>query len=236
MEIGITPQQSQNSGTSQFVVTVQSVPASASAASTSAATPNVASSTTTTTPTTSSNSTGTSSATANSDSSDETTMAGMVAPESEIEASAVLHGLSADATTTPTPAPLPTATQAYWAEQPAAVQALQNIPIGSARTAAAEALAQQGYTIDYPIMVEGWDPLMTMNLRAEDGYTWVPSMMQGNVQVAPGIDFPGLPSYDAANPPAGSIMVSTAFANGTSGDSLVNAINAADAADAVSST
>lgn len=85
------------------------------------------------------------------------------------------------------------------------------------RYAAAQQLANEGYTIDVPIMVWGWDPLATMIVRQNDGLTWVPSALQPNIPVAPGDTFPGLPSYDPNNPPAGSIQVTTAFAIGTNG-------------------
>jgi hypothetical protein len=104
--------------------------------------------------------------------------------------------------------------QAYWAQQPAAVQALQNMPLDQ-RAQAALALAQQGYTIDVPIMVDGGDPLTIMMERQQYGYTWVPSAMQSPVDLAPGLNFPGLTAYDANNPPAGSIQVTTDFAKGT---------------------
>jgi hypothetical protein len=118
--------------------------------------------------------------------------------------------------TMPTAAELANMTpdQAYWAEQPAAVQALQNMPLDQ-RGQAALALAQQGYTIDVPIMVDGGDPLTIMMERQQYGYTWVPSAMQSPVDLAPGLNFPGLNAYDASNPPAGSIAVTTAFAEGT---------------------
>ncbi|HLW77573.1 MAG TPA: hypothetical protein VKS01_11325 [Bryobacteraceae bacterium] len=104
--------------------------------------------------------------------------------------------------------------QAYWAEQPPAVQALQNMDPAD-RGAAAQQLAAQGYQIDVPIMVWGWDPLATMIERQSYGYTWVPSASGSPVDVPPGVSFPGLPAYDAANPQPGSIQVSTAFAEGT---------------------
>jgi hypothetical protein len=104
--------------------------------------------------------------------------------------------------------------QAYWAEQPPAVQALQNMDPAD-RGAAALQLAQQGYTIDVPIMVWGWDPLTTMVERQNYGYTWVPSAMQPMVPLAPGLSFPGLQSYDPTKPPQGSIAVTTDFAKGT---------------------
>ena len=86
------------------------------------------------------------------------------------------------------------------------------------RAAAAQQLANQGYTIDVPIMVWGWDPLATMIARQNDGMTWVPSALQSNIPVAPGDSFPGLPSYNPNDPPAGSIQVTTAFAAGTNGE------------------
>ena len=105
---------------------------------------------------------------------------------------------------------------AYWAMQPLAVQALRNMP-DAERGQAAQELANEGYTIDVPIMVWGWDPLATMVQRQIDGYTWVPSANQASIPAGPGIDFPGRPSYDPNNPPPGSIKVSTDFALGTNG-------------------
>lgn len=107
-----------------------------------------------------------------------------------------------------------TPADAYWAEQPAAVQALRYMPTDE-RTTYAEQLASEGYTIDVPIMVDGLDPLATMITREIDGYTWVPSGLQANIPAGPGIDMPGVPAYNPNDPPAGSILVSTAFALGT---------------------
>jgi len=107
-----------------------------------------------------------------------------------------------------------TPTDAYWAEQPAAVQALR-YGTDEQKTALAQQLASEGYSIDVPIMVWGWDPLATMIERQTAGYTWVPSAMQPSAQIAPGVSMPGMTSYDPANPPDGSIQVSTAFADGT---------------------
>src|SRR5580692_4940003 len=94
--------------------------------------------------------------------------------------------------------------EAYWAEQPPAVQALQNMPTDQ-REAAAEGLAAQGYSIDVPIMVWGWDPLTTMVERQNYGYTWVPSGDQPNLPLPPGVSVPGLANYNAADAPPGSI-------------------------------
>ncbi len=108
-----------------------------------------------------------------------------------------------------------TPTDAYWAEQPPAVQALRNMP-DDQKFEAARDLAAQGYTIDVPIMVWGWDPLVTMTMRQNDGYTWVPSALQPNIPIGPGmVNVWNVPSYDANNPPPGSIKVSTDFAKGT---------------------
>jgi hypothetical protein len=107
-----------------------------------------------------------------------------------------------------------TPTDAYWAAQPAAVQALRYAP-DDEKAAMAEQLATEGYAIDVPIMVWGSDPLATMIQRQEEGYTWVPSALQSSVQDAPGVSMPGVTPYNPDDPPAGSIAVSTAFANGT---------------------
>ena len=109
-----------------------------------------------------------------------------------------------------------TPTQAYWASQPPAVQVLQNTP-DDQKQEVAQQLANQGYSIDVPIMVWGWDPLATMIERQTAGYTWIPSELQQNVQEAPGMGrrFRGDAVRSEPAPPPGSIPVSTAFANGT---------------------
>jgi hypothetical protein len=97
--------------------------------------------------------------------------------------------------------------QTYWASQPAAVQQLQDIQDPQQRTQVAEQLAQQGYSIDVPIMVWGWDPGTTTAARQSMGYTWVPSAEQQPVAAAPGVTFGGASPYNPAQPPAGSIAV-----------------------------
>lgn len=106
----------------------------------------------------------------------------------------------------------------YWAHQPTAVAALRPLisaPAISTSTGAQPAglnlavqLATQGYTIDLPIMVWGWDPVCTMGYRGSYGYTWVPSLLQAPVSIAPGVAQPGTMPYDPGKPPAGSILVS----------------------------
>jgi hypothetical protein len=95
---------------------------------------------------------------------------------------------------------------AYWASQPPAVRALQNIDDPTQRAMAAAQLAASGYQIDTPIMVWGWDPSKVTSLRQEMGYTWVPSAFQASVAAAPGLTN-GSQSYDPTNPPSGSIAV-----------------------------
>ena|SRR5271168_3125273 len=186
-EIDIAPSQGQNSDGSQLTVTVKDVTSPASPApSTSTATPVTLMSSVTPTSTTS-------------------VPASTQTPASPTPASA--NDASANDTSNMTP------DQAYWAAQPPAVQALQTMPTDQ-RYYAAQELALQGYAIDVPIMVDGQDPVATMMQRQADGYTWVPSALQANIPVGPGIMWPG-PAYDPNNPPPGSILVTTAFAAGT---------------------
>ncbi len=99
----------------------------------------------------------------------------------------------------------------YWAQQPKAVQELRKIDDPTERKLKAWDLANQGYTIDVPIMVWEWDPQYTMDLRKSYGYTWVPSALQDTVKIAPGLQMPGVTSYDPNRPPPGSILVNTDF-------------------------
>lgn len=103
--------------------------------------------------------------------------------------------------------PAQSADDAYWAAQPAAVQQLQNINDPYQRAMLAGQLAAEGYSIDTPVMVWGWDPSKTTQLRESFGYTWVPSAMQASVTAAPGITGAGITPYDPNNPPPGSISV-----------------------------
>ena len=99
------------------------------------------------------------------------------------------------------------ATDAYWAKQPAAVQQLRQIDDSGQRAMMAAQLSAEGYSIDVPVMVWGWDAGKTTQLRQGFGYTWVPSAMQAPVSVAPGISGGPFTPYDPAHPPAGSISV-----------------------------
>jgi hypothetical protein len=105
--------------------------------------------------------------------------------------------------------------QAYQAAQPPEIRALMNMQDDNdadnqAKIARAAQLAQQGFSVDVPIMVWGWDPYLCMLYRQQYGYTWVPSALQPPVTVVPGLGAVGnLPAYDPNHPPAGSIRVST---------------------------
>ncbi|MEP7354275.1 MAG: hypothetical protein ABI824_13695 [Acidobacteriota bacterium] len=135
--------------------------------------------------------------------------AGALAAAASISADAALAG----AVTAPPPAPT-NEVDAYWATQPPAVQVLRTLNTETERGAKAQELAKQGYSIDVPIMVWGYDPLATMITRKSEGYTWTPSMGQPDPQTPPGISFAGLQSYDPTKPPVGSIKVSTDFGIG----------------------
>lgn len=96
----------------------------------------------------------------------------------------------------------------YWEQQPAAVQPLRTMQDQDQREALATQLANEGYSIDVPIMVWGWDPSTVTSMRQAEGYTWVPSALQAPVDVAPGLPSMGtLTAYNPSNPPAGSIAV-----------------------------
>lgn len=112
-------------------------------------------------------------------------------------------------------APKQTLYDAYWATQPPEIQQLRDLKSEPERAAKAKELAAQGFSVDVPIQVWGWDPLVTMQARQSAGYTWVPSGGMKPVTVAPGVDFPSTgPAYDPNNPPPGAIQVTTEWAKG----------------------
>lgn len=205
----------QDSGASQNSGAVTPRPASPSATSTASTTSSTTGSTTSTT--SSATSTTSSTSTSTTPASDIPTMLGMgpVPGTPPVQESTSSQSDS-------TPAPEMTEADAYWAEQPAAVQALRNMPDGEAKDQLALQLANEGYSIDTQIMVWGWDPQMTMQIRENQGYAWVPSYGSSNIPVGPGLSVPGeSTTYNPASPPPGAIIVSTAFANGTIQNPLV---------------
>ena len=96
---------------------------------------------------------------------------------------------------------------AYWAKKPAVLQQLRNMPDYDQRMQVAGQLISQGYAVDVPVMVWGWDAGKTTALRQGFGYTWVPTGLQASVTAAPGITGGGITPYDPKNPPTGSIPV-----------------------------
>ena len=117
-------------------------------------------------------------------------------PQAAQSAPATQHWYGADA-----------ADDAWWAKQPKPVQQFREIQDMSQRQTLATQLAGQGYQIDVPVMVWGWDAAKTTALRASAGYTWVPSALQNPVSAAPGITGPGITPYDPNHPPPGSMLV-----------------------------
>jgi hypothetical protein len=112
--------------------------------------------------------------------------------------------------TASTPAAVDTAQSAddvYWSKQPSAVQQLRNIEDYYQRSTMGAQLAAEGYSIDTPVMIWGWDASKITQMRQEFGYTWVPSAMQSPISAAPGIGGGAIIPYDPAHPPKGSISV-----------------------------
>jgi|SRR5580704_540040 hypothetical protein len=126
-----------------------------------------------------------------------------------VQSSTKSTAASSTASTTTTPAEAQEAfDNAYWAKQPAAVQPLRNMQNQEQRTTLATQLASEGYSIDVPIMVWGWDPSLVTSMREADGYTWVPSALQNPIEAAPGFSGYGtVAAYNPNDPPAGSIAV-----------------------------
>lgn len=103
--------------------------------------------------------------------------------------------------------------RAYWAHQSPQANTLRKFDIVEPEEYAkceqrAQSLAQQGFAIDKAIMVDHQNPYKEMKARKEQGYTWVPSLLQPNVPAAPGVHPPGGGSYDPSVAPKGSIKVS----------------------------
>jgi|WetSurMetagenome_2_1015567.scaffolds.fasta_scaffold121283_2 hypothetical protein len=110
--------------------------------------------------------------------------------------------------------PITNEVDAYWSTQPEEVQVLRTIDDPTERAEMGQKLANQGFVIDPNIMIHRWDPYMTMKIRQGEGYTWTPAVGQNGIPVSPGLNFPGLPSYDPNNPPPGAVRVTTDFAIG----------------------
>lgn len=203
LEIDIQTTQSQDSGVRQFLVTVKN-PTSAPGPSTPAASLAATAAT--------------DARAASGAPVDGTTFPGFASiPSSGSPAAATGTTANASGNTSGNAAPAtPSMSEidAYWAAQPPEVQQLRDVTDLASRNAMAQDLADKGFTIDKAIMVWGWDPLKTMLTRQMYGYTWAPSLNQGNVST-PGITLIGQTPYDPNHAPAGSIAVNTDFAKGT---------------------
>jgi hypothetical protein len=70
-------------------------------------------------------------------------------------------------------------------------------------------LAEQGFLIDVPIMVWGWDPGKIMASRITYGYTSVPALSYPPVTIAPGVNQNG--KTGSGN--TGQILVSLNYAD-----------------------
>lgn len=83
-------------------------------------------------------------------------------------------------------------------------------PAQKAAKALLTAALMSGLPIDTQIMLWGWDAAMTMQVRENQGYAWVPSYGMANVNVGPGLPPPaGETSNYPSSKPAGWIAVST---------------------------
>lgn len=95
----------------------------------------------------------------------------------------------------------------FWLYFPVEVRALRDMEPKERFPYAMDLLAK-GFLIASDVMMYEVDPITWINLCYNQGYRWAPAMGEPNVPVAPGVDFPGMPSYDAKNPPRRSIPVS----------------------------
>lgn len=96
----------------------------------------------------------------------------------------------------------------YWAHWHPSIAALALLDQGIARQTRALDLAKKGFIIDKSIMSDGWDPYDTMSDRIQDGYPWIPNILQPPLTLAPGVTpFPGA-FPQSKKRPANAIKVS----------------------------
>jgi hypothetical protein len=93
----------------------------------------------------------------------------------------------------------------YWLSQPPSVQALQTAN-ASQRNALAMGLAGQGFFIDVPIMVWGWDPYMVMFQRQGDGYTTYPDALNAQTRKV-SLNLSDYPPYPVNSAPSSGELI-----------------------------
>lgn len=95
----------------------------------------------------------------------------------------------------------------FWLYFPVEVRALRDME-PSERFVYAMDLLARGFLLVGDVMIFEVDPITYINLCFNQGYRWVTAWGDPTVPVAPGITFPGMPSYDPAAPPKRSIPIS----------------------------
>lgn len=97
----------------------------------------------------------------------------------------------------------------YWASLDPIVAKLQHMP-AEQRFDYANQIMKRGYIVDAEIQVrQAMNPEDVMQVRLNNGFTWVPSADQPNIPTMPGADLPGQPHYNPEPPfPPKSIVVS----------------------------
>jgi len=100
---------------------------------------------------------------------------------------------------------------AWWAAQDPRIQAFKNQPIlpstQGARQTALVTLAHEGCVVEPVVLLQGWDPWYLYNWAQPLGYTWVPSILMGPVELAPGLSQGSVPTYNPMMIPQGGIYL-----------------------------
>lgn len=97
----------------------------------------------------------------------------------------------------------------YWNSRKPEIRKLRDIPDWQERGALGMQLAQEGEIIDRAIDIDqAMDPFTCMQVRLNNGFTWVPNAGQPNLPTMPNCPVPGLPPYNAEKPWPKSIKVS----------------------------
>lgn len=149
------------SGQNQFVVTMGSSGSTSTAPSNPSTTTTTPATETTTPSASTSNATSAATGSSGTSSTGSSSSSGSTTPEWQIEDSTAWMD----------------AEKQYWADQPAAVQQLEYTPLAD-RASLANTLQGEGYNIDVPIMVWGWDPIKTEEIYRAYGDPYNASLLQ----------------------------------------------------------